>query len=648
MCGLAGVLAWGVGGVSSELIASMTHRIMHRGPDDVGCWVDANARIGLGHRRLSIQDLSTLGHQPMHSSTGRYVVAFNGEIYNFLSLQQQLIKAGFHFRGHSDTEVLLASVEYWGIKTALQQFVGMFAIALWDREQQVLTLARDRLGEKPLYYGWQGDAFLFGSELAALRPHPAWQGEIDRSVLSLYMRFAYVPAPYSIYRDIFKLQPGTFLQLPKDSVQGELPEAESYWSATEAAIAGCSNPYKGSDEEGIAKLDQLLRATLAEKMIADVPLGAFLSGGVDSSLVAAVAQSISDKPVRTFSIGFHENAYNEAHHAKAMAAHLGTEHTELYLTAADAMAVIPKLPAYYSEPFADSSQVPTSLVSAMSRDHVSVALSGDGGDEFFAGYNRYTVGANVWRRLSKVSLPLRHVLASGIHGVSVANWDRFGNIFGRLLPQIRERAGDKMHKLANVLDVASPEQMYRNLVSQWPDPDQVVIGGREPESALDHGLSGLGLPDFVRQMQYLDMVSYLPDDILTKVDRAAMAVSLETRVPLLDHRIVEFAWSLPLSMKIRKGQGKWLLRQVLYQYVPRELIERPKMGFGVPIDSWLRNELRDWAESLLDEARLQAEGYFVASVVRHKWEEHLSGKRNWQHQLWTVLMFQAWLDAHEG
>jgi len=641
MCGITGF--YSKDEFDESICAQMLAPIHHRGPDDDGVWINQDAGIALGHKRLSIQDLSPLGHQPMVSASGRYVVAYNGEIYNFKVLKIELEKQGCAFHGHSDTEVLLAAIEIWGIEVSLQRFAGMFAFSLWDQHEQVLTLARDRLGEKPLYYGWQKQSFLFSSELKAMKTHPDWVGEINRDALALYMRHNYIPAPYSIYQNIFKLMPGCFLQLKR----GELQEVVPYWQAKIVAEQGVSHPLKLSDQEATHALDDLLRTTIKEKMISDVPLGAFLSGGIDSSVVVAIMQQESSRAVKTFSIGFHEQGYNEAEHAKAVAKHLGTEHTEMYVTAQQALDVIPKLPTLYDEPFADSSQVPTYLVSEMTKQHVTVALSGDGGDELFAGYNRYFLGQSLWNKLKFIPKPMRSVLASGITSVSPQIWDKFGNVLGRTIPTIRERMGDKMHKLAGVLSVQCPEELYKGLVSHWDSPASIVLGGNEPLTALTDISRWANLDDFTQRMQFLDAISYLPDDILTKVDRAAMAVSLETRVPFLDHRLFEFAWKIPMHQKIRKGDGKWLLRQVLYQYVPKALIDRPKMGFGIPIDQWLRTSLRDWAENLLDETRLQQEGFFDEKLVRKKWDEHLSGERNWQYLLWDVLMFQAWLEERQ-
>lgn len=644
MCGIAGFISYGKK-VKEDVCKAMISSLLHRGPDCGKVWVDQVLGVALGHRRLAVQDLSPEGYQPMGSISERYKIVFNGEIYNFLILQQELRKLGYPFRGHSDTEVLLAAIEEWGVKAALRRFVGMFAFALWDRADRKLILARDRLGEKPLYYGWQGDAFLFASELSALKKHPDWKGELDRGALSLYMRHSYVPTPYSIYNGILKLVPGSILTLPFGTKPGQMPEPETYWSVKDVAESGQSCLFSGSDVEAVDSLEKLLQETIKEKMISDVPIGAFLSGGIDSSAVVAIMQSVSTRPIKSFSIGFYDESYNEAQHAKAVAGVLGTEHTELYVTSNDALNVIPKLPSLYSEPFADSSQIPTYLVSAMTKENVTVALSGDGGDELFAGYNRYTIGQSLWNKLSMLPVPARAIVSRAITGVSVERWNSIGSWLGALMPQVRERTGDKMHKLAGVLAVRSPEDMYRNLVTHW-EPGTVVLDGYEPLTALTNKEYHAELKSFVQQMQYLDTISYLPDDILVKVDRAAMGVSLETRVPFLDHRVVEFAWRLPMAMKIRNGSSKWLLRQMLYKYVPERLVERPKMGFGVPIDSWLRNDMRDWAEALLEKNKMQQVGLFNTSLVHHKWSEHLAGKRNWQHLLWNVLMFQAWLESN--
>ena len=650
MCGVAGFFSpGGLAHGAAETSGRMADALIHRGPDDAGRWIDQTAGIALAHRRLAVVDLSPAGHQPMVSACGRHVMAFNGEIYNHLALRRELPPTAW--RGHSDTETLLNCFANWGVEATLKRTVGMFAIALWDRQTRELTLARDRMGEKPLYYGWQGAGasavFLFGSELKALRANPAFNAEVDRDSLCLYMRHMAVPGSRSIYRGVHKLPPGTLLTVSR---QAPAPVIRSYWSGSGAAERGVAHPFSGTTGEAVDALEALLKAAVGQQMMADVPLGAFLSGGVDSSTIVALMQAQSTRPVKTFTIGFHEPGYNEAEHAKAVARHLGTEHTELVVTPEQAMAVIARLPSLYDEPFADSSQIPTFLVSQLARQHVTVSLSGDAGDELFGGYNRYPMTAHLWHRLSALPLPLRRALAWGLTRFSpqtlnrVAAWvparARWANV------------GDKLHKGAGVLASRTIDDLYLGVVSNWDDPAALVINGVEPATILTGQRPELpGLSD-VERMMALDMLSYLPDDILTKVDRAAMGVSLETRVPFLDHRVVEFAWQLPLAYKLRYENGsyttKWALRQVLYRYVPKALIERPKMGFGVPIDAWLRGPLRDWAEDLLSEARLRREGYLNPVPIQRKWREHLSGRRNWQHQLWAVLMFQAWLEANHA
>jgi asparagine synthase (glutamine-hydrolysing) len=647
MCGIAGLLATNTSHENAaRILDAMTAALTHRGPDASGNWIDAEAGIGLGHRRLSILDLSPHGAQPMQSACGRYVISFNGEIYNFEQLRTEL-EGVTAWRGHSDTEVMLAAFTHWGLEKAVERFVGMFAFALWDRRERTLTLVRDRLGEKPLYYGWLGRSFVFGSELKALKHHPDWRGDIDRNALALLLRHNYIPAPYSIYKDINKLPPGTWLRIVANANGAEARfQPQAYWSARQAAEQGTRSPLEISETEAIASLDGLLRDSIRRQMVADVPVGAFLSGGFDSSTVVALMQAQSASRVKTFTIGFHEKAYDEAQHARAVASHLGTEHTELYVTPEEAMAVIPRLPAIYDEPFSDSSQIPTFLVSSLTRKHVTVSLSGDGGDELFGGYNRYFWGKSIWRRLRWAPVGLRRMLARAMTAVPPARWEALFNSLGPLLPSVlRQRnPGDKLHKLAEVVGVANAEALYLGLVSHWKDPAAVILSAEEPSTQLTDSSNWADLPDFTQRMMYLDTVSYLPDDILVKLDRASMAVSLESRVPLLDHRLVEFAWRLPLDLKMRGNTGKWLLRQVLYQYVPKALVDRPKMGFGVPLDSWLRGPLRPWAESLLDEKRLRDEGFFNPAPIRQKWLEHLSGRRNWQYPLWDILMFQAWME----
>ncbi len=601
--------------------------------------------MALGFRRLAIVDLSPNGHQPMQAESGRYVIVFNGEIFNFAALRRELEAVGHHFRGGSDTEVILAAVEEWGLTAAVQRFVGMFAIALWDRQERELHLVRDRLGIKPVYYGWFGGTFLFGSELKALAAHPDFVPEIDRDALTLYLRHGYVPAPYAIYKRVAKLPPGCILTLRSADHTDASPQP--YWSAREVALRGAREPFRGTRADAMHALDALLRDAVSLRMVADVPLGAFLSGGIDSSTVVALMQELSTRPVKTFTIGFQESGYDEAAHAAAVSQHLGTDHTSIVVTPAEARDVIPSLPWMYDEPFADSSQIPTYLVSRLAREQVTVSLSGDGGDELFGGYNRYFWGESIWRRIGWAPQPARVMGGKALTSLSADTWDRG---FARLQPILQGRLrqntpGDKIHKLAEVLSVDSREALYLGLVSQWREPETIVVNGREPATALTSPEKWVELPEFARRMMYLDLVTYLPDDILTKVDRASMATSLEARVPLLDHRVVEFAASLPLAMNIRGTQGKGLLRDVLFQYVPRELMERPKMGFGVPIDSWLRGPLRQWADDLLDPKSMKDAGFLNPEPIQQRWREHLSGTRNWQYHLWTVLQFQAWLAA---
>lgn len=645
MCGLSGFLELfptGSAESSTAALVKMSDAIVSRGPDGSGIWLSAAEGIGLTHRRLSILDLSEAGAQPMHCRSGRFVLAFNGEIYNHLELRRELQKQqAIEWRGHSDTETLLEGFVRWGIEPTLQRTIGMFAFACWDRNDRLLTLGRDRLGEKPLYYGWQGHGkeavFLFGSELSALRSHPKFQAEIDRDALTLLLRHNYIGGPHSIYKGILKLLPGHVLSLSSRRTE---PVLHQWWSGAEVAGRGLTQPFSGTPAEAVDYLEVLLSDAVGRQMMSDVPLGAFLSGGIDSSLVVALMQAQSPRPVKTFSIGFHEEGYDEAKHAKAVAAHLGTDHTELYVTAEQAMNVIPQLPRLYAEPFADSSQIPTFLVSQLARQHVTVSLSGDAGDELFCGYTRYQMTSALWGKISRLPRPLRLAAAAAVTAVPGKALDLLGGILSLA------RAGDKLHKGAALLGKRDLSELYRGMVSHWDDPASVVIGATEPATILSHSQGLISSLGNVERMMALDMLSYLPDDILAKVDRAAMGVSLETRVPFLDHRVVEFAWSLPLSTKLRGGVTKWPLREVLFRHVPRSLIERPKMGFGVPIDHWLRGPLRDWAETLLSESRIQREGFFDPLPIRRKWIEHLSGKYNWQYQLWDVLMFQAWLEEN--
>jgi len=652
MCGLTGFLEHNslFDSLQAEsTLLQMSSALSHRGPDNQGTWIDPQAGIALGHRRLSILDLSSQGHQPMHSHCGRYVIVFNGEIYNFRVLRRELESLGKapKWRGHSDTETMLAAISCWGLHKAISKFLGMFAFALWDRKERSLHLSRDRIGEKPLYYGWMGRVLLFGSELKALRKHPAWKGNVDPDVLALFMQFSYVPTPYSIYKNIFKIKPAsiaTFTQSHTSTFSP--PKVETYWQAYELAKAGELNPFQGDETAAINHLDKLLNDSVKQQMIADVPLGAFLSGGVDSSTIVAHMQNQSTRPVKTFTVGFREENYNEAVHAKTIAQHLRTDHTELYVSAEQAIEVIPRLPTIYDEPFSDSSQIPTFLISQLTRQKVTVSLSGDGGDELFGGYNRYLWGPSVWKKIEGFPPQPRKMLARIISSISPLTFDTMYKILGPVLPgQLQQPDfGNKLHKLAKILGSANAELMYLGLISTWETPSNLVKNTTRLKTILRHPYSCQDIKGFTQRMMFLDTMNYLPDDILVKVDRASMAVGLEARVPFLNHSLVEFAWRIPLSMKIRNGQGKWLLRQVLYRYLPKKLIERPKMGFGVPIGTWLRGPLRNWAEDLLDENKLKKDGFFDPNLIREKWKEHLAGKKNWHHHLWAVLMFQGWLE----
>ncbi len=664
MCGFSGFLdpsAIMSPTVMGVVLSRMGAAIAHRGPDDSGVWLDAGVGIGLSHRRLSILDLSPAGHQPMVSDSGRFVISFNGEIYNHPDLRQQLGVRAWH--GHSDTETMLAGFETWGVEQTLPRMVGMFAFALWDRKDRILILARDRVGEKPLYFGWNRGTFLFASELKALRVYPGFEAEINRNAVTLLLRHNCIPAPYSIYRGIFKLSPGAMLTLRQEGF-GVCPwnfdspplglfhskgvSLRLYWSLRDVAEKGQLHPFNGTENEAVDELERVITSAVESQQISDVPLGALLSGGVDSSTIVALMQSNSSRPVKTFTIGFCEAGYNEAEYAKAVAWHLGTDHTELYVTPDEALAVIPHLPALYDEPFSDSSQIPTFLVSQLARQHVTVALSGDSGDELFGGYNRHFLTNAIWRKIGWLPVKCRSALARSIKSVSPSRWNQLYSLATPAIPNIMRttQVGEKAHKLSDIMAASSREVIYHILLSHWKSPGDIVVGGYEPPTILTNGNRRAMLAEFEHQMMYSDAISYLPDDILVKVDRAAMGVSLETRVPFLDHRVVEFAWRLPLGLKIRNGHGKWILRQVLYKYVPKELVDRPKAGFSVPLDSWLRGPLREWAEALLAEDRLKREGVFNPEPIRLIWAEHLSGQRNWQYHLWDVLMFQSWLESN--
>lgn len=644
MCGFAGLIdlrrQYSADGLAA-IATGMGNALVHRGPDDGGIWAEAAQGVAFSHRRLSILDLSPAGHQPMHSASGRFVIAFNGEIYNWPEVRQALEQArgAYAWRGHSDTEVLVEAIDCWGIAETLRRCRGMFALAVWDRNERCLYLARDRVGEKPLYYGRNGAAIVFGSELKALTRVPGWQGQTDPDALAQFLRYGYIPTPRSIYRGIKKLPPGTWVCIEAD---GAIGEPQTWWSFRQTATDALASPLALDDADALAALDETLRASVKEQMAADVPLGALLSGGIDSTAIVALMQAQSTRPVKTFTVGFDEAAYDESSHAAAVAAHLGTEHTTLRVTAAEAYDVIPRLPDMYDEPFGDSSQIPTYLVSALTRQHVTVCLSGDAGDELFGGYNRYFWATSIWRRLGSLPVGLRCVAAAMLRGMPANSWNIFFGLLFKVLPQhlAVSNPGDKMHKLAEVIAAASPMELYRLLVSQWRGP-LPLNGISEVPDLVNTPAAWPSANTFSERMMAVDTLSYLPDDILVKVDRAAMAASLETRVPFLDPRVMELAWRLPLDQKIRNGEGKWLLKQLLYRYVPQEMMERPKQGFGVPIDHWLRGPLRDWAEDLLSESALREDGMLDPAPIRAMWKMHLEG-RNVQYALWNVLIYQAW------
>ena len=657
MCGLTGFINFDISS-SNELeriISSMTSSLIHRGPDDFGVWLDTESKIALGHRRLSVLDLSKAGHQPMQSIDSRYTIAFNGEIYNHLELRKELEKGNretYNWVGTSDTETLIPAIAEWGIESTLKSLVGMFAMAVWDNKDETLTLARDRFGEKPLYYGLVNNSFVFGSELKAIKNFPGFTNPISRKALSDYLRFLYVPSPKSIYEDIYKLEPGSFLEVKATQNDFKNYKISKYWSFDDQIRAGNQDQFY-DESEAIGSLELALDKSIRSQLLSDVPLGAFLSGGIDSSLIVALMQNQASSAIKTFTVAFEESQFDESPFASKVANHLGTDHYEMHVSSLDARNIITELPEIYDEPFADSSQIPTFLIAAHARKEVTVSLSGDAGDELFGGYNRYFWAPRIWNKVSWMPYYLRNIFAANLGNVSENNWERTQTFINSVQKGLKgiDRLGEKAHKLSETLvNVRNIEDLYFNLLSVHHDPSKIVIDTTDYDYSIKD-LSGvspkdLGIKDSPSRMMYWDVLNYLPDDILCKVDRAAMANSLETRIPFLDPGVVDVSLRLPLNMKIRDNEGKWALRQILYKHVPKELIERPKTGFSIPLGLWLRGPLRDWAESLLDEQRLRDEGYFYPDMVRKLWLEHINGKKDWGTKLWSILMFQSWYEAN--
>jgi asparagine synthase (glutamine-hydrolysing) len=635
MCGIAGFIT-NKKYSNNELVNAvsiMSDEIFYRGPDSNGVWTDNNKGIALSHRRLSVLDVSCAGHQPMVSNTGRYVLTFNGEIYNHNSLRKR-IGSGHLWKGRSDTETLLAAFEVWGIKRTLIDCEGMFAFAVWDRKKSTLIMSRDKLGEKPLYYGWQSNTFMFASDLNALKKHIDFIGNIDREALSLFVQYNYIPAPYSIYSGIKKIMPGEIISMPLDSMK---IKEEFYWNLDEVVKTSISDKFTGSFDYAVETLDNVLSNAVKKQMISDVSIGAFLSGGIDSSAIVSLMQKNSMNKVKTFTIGFNEKHHDEATYAKEIAAHLGTDHTELYVTSQHALEVIPKLHSIYSEPFADSSQIPTFLIGQLAKKDVTVSLSGDGGDELFAGYNRYILSDKLWNGISRVPIHIRNIISNIMLNINPRYYQKLNNLSHS--NSLFSNLGYKLQKGSSLLNLKSEEELYMQFVSSWLDESSIVIG---VDSALKtNNLSNLlDNESFIHKMMLMDMKTYLPDDILCKVDRASMYNSLETRMPFLDKSVIEFAWSLPMDMKIHSSGGKKVLREMLYNYVPKKMMERPKTGFSIPLAEWLRSDLRDWAEYLI--SRIENEDFFHFQPIQKKWNEHLSGKKDWSHSLWSILVFQDW------
>lgn len=644
MCGIAGFIQCGGGNQESlnAVLHSMTSRLAHRGPDADGYWLDSQCGVALGHRRLSVLDLSAAGAQPMQSSSRRFVITFNGEIYNFSDLREELEALGHRFRGHSDTEVMLAGFDQWGVASTTERLNGMFAFAVWDKDTQVLILGRDRMGEKPLYFGWMNNCFLFASELKAISAHPRFEANVDTNAVAAYVRRNYIPGPLSIYRGISKLHPGTLVEVT--ATWPGSTRTSKFWDLERVATEGMLNQAKADESELVNSTEELLRDAIRRQMVADVPLGAFLSGGVDSSTIVSLMQAQSSRPVRTFTIGFNEREYDESSYARAVASHLGTDHTDLVLSPSDALRVIPDLPTIYDEPLGDPSQLPTVLVARLARSHVTVVLSGDGGDELFGGYVRYQAALDAWKKLARVPYSVRRIVAGAVPKAGLkkpSEWlaSYLASRYGR-----RGTSRNQLEKIVALLGADTPLHLYESLTAMWLNADVVQSAQYEQQDTSPSIPQSAG---FLEQMMFHDQCMYLPSDILQKVDRACMSVGLESRVPLLDYRMVEASWRVPSHLRVHASSSKWILREILRKYVPDHLIDRPKLGFSVPFGRWLRNELRDWAESLLDSSHMRSEGFLNSKVVQETWREHVSGRQNWQHHLWNILSFQAWLRSQD-
>ncbi len=646
MCGITGFISFDLDNESiKKTIISMSKKLIHRGPDDDGLWIDYEVGIALSHRRLAIVDLSSAGHQPMFSICKRFCIILNGEIYNHISIRKQLPKS-LKWKGHSDTETIINAIAHWGIQKTLEKIVGMYAFALWDRKERKLTLARDRMGEKPLYYGFSNSSLLFSSELKALNAFPSFSAEIDKTILGTYLRFGNIPAPYSIYKEIYKLEPGMYLEFHMNDISKKsIPKPTNYWDINSIAYERKINPFVSSDSDAIEFLDLLLKKTISEQLLGDVPIGAFLSGGIDSSSIVSIMQNLSSNPIKTFTVGFNEHDYDESFKARSIANYLGTSHNEIIFSSNDALQIIPKIPTIYDEPFADESQIPTTLISEFSSRSVKVCLSGDGGDELFCGYNRYLAGPKIWKLIKILPPILRKFISRFIYYFPISSWDNFYKFFKAVIPNYLQinNPGIKIHKISNILNAETIYELYLCVISSWQDSNEILIDKRDKFNQAQFLFTSKEKMDLQHQMMLMDAKGYLPNDILVKTDRASMSSSLETRMPMLNHKLIEFAWSIPLSMKMRGNRSKWILRQVLNKYLPKKIYQGPKSGFAVPIGDWLRGPLREWAEDLIDPNLIYSQNFFHSEHINKKWKEHISGKRDWSSQLWTILMFQSWL-----